>query len=138
MRWLPLGLASLIIVGVSVAWAQYPVRPVVLQNAVSATGVGTSAHVAGFTTAGVQVFHPTAGPTPTFALHFEASINGDHYQAVWCDPVDSSTLVTGTHISGLFTCNLAGMRLFRARVSAYSGSGSISVFAVFMTIGGLL
>lgn len=102
-------------------------KSVILQDGATANANGNDAHVAGFAFLGLQVYHPTAGATPSFTVNFEQSITGSHYFAAFCQHVAAAILHNTTTTSSLWRCNVTGTRVFRARISTYSGSGSISV-----------
>lgn len=112
-------------------------KSVILQDGATANGNGNDAHVAGFAFLGVQVYHPTAGATPAFTLNFEQSLTGSHYVAAFCQHVSAAILHNTTTVAGLWRCNVTGARLLRARISNYSGSGSITVIGNATTCGEL-
>lgn len=103
-----------------------------LQSAASADGNGTVATVAGYQTAGIQI---TQSSSPTYTVNFEGSVGGSTYAAVACRPSTGGTDVTTATAAGVWRCNVAGLRQFRARISGYAGSGTITVHAVFMAGG---
>lgn len=130
-----LGLVNVAIMA-SVAVAQIPSRPVLLQDAATATGVGTTAHVSGYAMVGVQVVVPT-GASPVFSVQFEESLNGTHFSAVLCHPHNGTALTSNAAAAGIWRCNVSGATLFRARVASYTGPGSVSAFGL-MLAGGTL
>ena len=118
------------------AWpssAQYPTSSVILQSAVSANGNGSNAAATGFPLIGVQA--TTSGGPPTFTLNFEVSIDGSTFVATLCRPVGSTAQVTTSTAAGEWRCPVAGARFFRARVSGYAGSGTITVLGVLIAGG---
>jgi len=100
-----------------------------LQNAVGATGNGASLPVDNYTGVGVQV---TISNTAT--VTFEVSQNQSTWQAATCVLTSntSGTQVTTATATGTYQCNVAGMILFRARVSAWT-SGTVTVTATATT-----
>lgn len=108
----------------SMAYAQ-EVRftPVTFQNAATATGNGTTLPVDKYTSVGVQVVI-----SDTATVTFEATSDGTNWVSKTCSSVDdtAATLVTTATASGVYQCNIAGLQLFRARISAYT-AGTVTV-----------
>ena len=116
------------------SWAQLPVRTYILQNAAAANGGGTVAHALGYSIANVQVVIPT-GASPTFTVNFEQSLNDIHYTATLCNPLTAALHVSSTTATGQWWCDITGSLWFRARVSGYTGPGSVTVLTSLMPCG---
>jgi hypothetical protein len=97
-------------------------RKLTLQSAVNATGNGNVFNVAGFETLSVQV-----SGTFTATVTFEGSNDNSTWAAV---PFFNSggTNASTASAAGMFTTNLLGYELFRARVTWTSGT-SVTVIA---------
>lgn len=102
-----------------------------LQNAAVATGNGTAMPVDRFSSIGVQV---TIAATATVA--FEGSQDGTTWASKVCVSASntSGTLVTSATSTGTYQCSVAGLALFRARISAWT-SGAVTVTALATTAG---
>lgn len=89
----------------------------VLQNAVSATGNGSSLDVAGFTTCTLEV-------TGTFVatVTFEASKDDSVWYAISCTYIGSTVISTSTTTTGLYRISVGGVKSIRARVTWTSGT----------------
>lgn len=100
-------------------------QEMLLQNAATATGQGQVLAVDRYTAVALDVTI-----TNSATVSFEGSGLGTTATAVTCVATSntSGTLVTSTTSSGLFQCNVAGLRAFQARISSYA-SGSVTVFA---------
>jgi hypothetical protein len=108
------------------AWADFQkFAPMTLQNAVAATGNGSELPVDQYGGVGLQV---TISATAT--VTFETTVDGTTWVSAACVSVaDTSGTLTSTATgSGAYQCNVSGMALFRARVSAFT-SGTVTVFA---------
>lgn len=119
-------LTCLILGLVTPAWADFQkFNPMTLQNAVGATGNGAELPVDQYGGVGLQV---TISATAT--VTFETTVDGTTWVSAACVSVaDTSGTLTSTATgSGAYQCNVSGMALFRARVSAFT-SGTVTVFA---------
>ena len=99
----------------------------VLQNAATANGNGNTLSVLGM---GTATFTVTGTNVSTFVatVNFQGSEDGINFYALTVTPSNSSTGVTSTTTTGIFTVGVAGLQLIRATVSGYS-SGTITVTA---------
>jgi len=97
---------------------------VTLQNGVAIASNGTAITVNRYTSIALQVTI-----TNTATVTFEGSTDGTTYASQTCTASDntSGTLVTSTTTTGMYQCNIAGLSLFRARVSSFT-SGTVTVF----------
>lgn len=127
-----IGLLALVVV--RSASAQFLTRPYILQNAATAAGGGTVAHVGGFSLMNVQVVNGT-GASPVFVVQFEQSLNDIHYTATLCYPLHAGAGVTTASAPGHWRCNVSGSLWFRARLTSYVGAGPITVYGVLMAGG---
>src|SRR3990167_74115 len=120
-----LGVAFLILVMASPAYALEQSYPLTLQNAAEATGNGTAIEVAGYTSVALTV---TISATAT--VTFEGSEDGSTYASRSCVSIASTsgTGVTSATATGTYQCSVAGLSHFRARVSSF-GSGTVTVHA---------
>lgn len=91
---------------------------VVLQNAVAATGNGTSLTVTGYGSAVLAV-----SGTFVATINFEASVDaGATWISILATNLGASNIVTSTTTTGTFRLNTTGMDLVRARVTWTSGT----------------
>lgn len=97
----------------------------VLQSAAVALGDGQALPVDRYTSVGVDVTVET-----TATVTFEGSVAGGAWSSVTCasSGSTSASLVTTASATGLYQCNVAGLKAFRARVSAWT-AGAVTVFA---------
>lgn len=96
----------------------------VLQLDVVAVADGSAISVEGYTTVGVEV--ALAG---TATITFEGSISGTNWTAFPCVSAGTTPAVSATtEASGLWQCQVAGLRALRARISSWT-SGTVNVFA---------
>jgi hypothetical protein len=124
-KWISVVLVLLV---ATPSWAQTPVhKPLhTFQDAVSATGNGTSIQVQGWATIGVQV---TIADTAT--VTFESTVDPGT-SATWASSVctsvasTSGALVTTATATGVYYCNISGMAQFRVRVSSWT-AGTVTV-----------
>lgn len=103
------------------AWAQtYRIN----SGSLAATG-SVTINTAGFGTVSVQVTGTYVG-----TIAFEGATDQTNFVAVNCTPPNSATAETTTITTGVWTCTVAGLRMFRARMSAYtSGTAVITLGA---------
>jgi len=119
-------LLSLLCLWVSPAWADFEKFSVkTLQNAAVATGNGAELPVDQYTSVGLDV-----AISATATVTFEVTANGTTYVSATCSSIaDQNAALTNTATtSGVYQCNVAGMQLFRARISSY-GSGTVTVLS---------
>jgi len=98
-----------------------------LQDGAQATGAGTPAVVADAATLVIQT-HGTWSAT----LAFEASVDGSTWQGVQVINLETGQIMRTTADKSIFCANVAGMRLFRARITSYS-SGAVYATAMATT-----
>lgn len=95
-----------------------------MQNAVSANGNGTILNTTNYSFAVLDV--RTTG-TPTYTINFEGTIDGTNYFSFPVVNISLGTLFSTTSSAGQFAFRVAGYQNIRARISGYSGTGTISV-----------
>lgn len=111
---------------VAPAYAQHvESQEFLLQNAQAGTGGGVTMPVSQYGTVAIDV---TISATAT--VEFEASAAGGVFTDTGC--IQSLTLLRTTNVisatvTGLFQCNVAGYKSFRANVTA--NTGTVTVFA---------
>lgn len=93
-----------------------------LQNAVAATGNGTAMTVTGYSTVGAEL---TISGSAT--VTWEGSVFAT-FVAIPCTNKTTGTSATTATASGSYTCDIAGLANFRARVSTFV-SGTITANA---------
>lgn len=120
-------LLVLAVPGVAAAQPGPIIRSVVMQNAATATGNGTSLDTS---QASIAILQTTISGTAT--VTFEASVDGTTWSGLYCallaatNPVTGVTNVGTSTASNMYRCNVAGIPIIRARVSAYT-SGTVTV-----------
>jgi hypothetical protein len=122
-RWVLLGIVLCLWPALSFG-QQLQSQPVhTFQSAATATGNGESLAVQGWATVGLQVVI-----SDTATITFEATTDGSNWVSRTCVSIASTSaaLVTTASASGLFSCDVAGMSSFRARISSYTG-GTVTV-----------
>lgn len=77
----------------------------------------------GLASVGMQI---TISASATVSFEGKTDDASSTFTALNCTPPNSTTAVTSTTASGLWTCNVGGLRTVQARVSTY-GSGTIRV-----------
>lgn len=95
-----------------------------LQDAAGAQGNGTPLDVSGMSTLACQV----AGITNA-TITWECSIDGTNWLGVLAAPTTTGTGALTTTANGIFRIDVRGLRLVRARISAWV-SGTITVTGV--------
>lgn len=104
-----------------------------LQDAVAATADGVSFDVSLYHFCIIQIFL-TGGP-PTFTVTFEGSLDNTNWFSLLGNDLSAVGSATTATAAGAFRFDVMGLVRIRARISAYSGSGSITVFANAQTEG---
>jgi hypothetical protein len=94
-----------------------------LQSAATGTGNGTAVDVTGVSRVGVQITGIT-----TATVTFEGTVDGTNWVAVGLPAAATGTIASAPTADGVWFGTVAGLRLFRARISAYT-SGTITVTA---------
>lgn len=124
MQWIMQLICLMMVLWTSPSWALEDYLEVTLHNAATATGNGTVVVVNRYTTISLQI-----DISNTATITFEASADGTTYATTTCTSVGSTsgTLVSTAAASGVYQCNIAGLKNFRARISSYS-SGTVTVF----------
>lgn len=104
-------------------------RAFTLQSAAAATGNGTEADVKGLTALALQV-------TGTFSatVTWEGTLDGTNWIAIVVLNRNAGTQATTATAAGLYLANVAGLALFRARVSAFT-SGAVTVTGRGVSVG---
>ena len=123
--------AILVLATAGHAEAQFASFGHAFQRAVSATGNGTAAVVAGYSTA---TFHVTtaAGP-PVYNIEFEGSIDASAFGPLLCQEASHALArQTATSATGMWRCDVTGLTVFRTRVRTISGTGTLSVLGRVM------
>lgn len=111
----------------SIAWAQSPVTAT-LQTAAT-TGNGTVLTTVGFTLVGLQITENAAGDR---VVNFEGSTDATNFVALSCRNVATLAVATTSSASSVYTCSLAGLKSFRARVSGGT-TGTVTVTALMLS-----
>jgi hypothetical protein len=96
----------------------------VLQSGAVATGNGNTVNVAGKSKIGIQVTGITVA-----TVTFEATIDGTNWVALSGSNVASAAAITSLAADGIFSANVGGLLLVRARVSAWT-SGTVVATAL--------
>jgi len=93
-----------------------------LQSAAAATGNGTAMDVSGYSALAVQV-------TGTFVatITFEGTVDGSTWVAIQGINYNDGHLASTATAAGLFYIPIAGLELFRARVTWTSGTSVTTV-----------
>lgn len=132
-------LASLL--AATVAWGQARSFVHVFQQAQGSMAPGATAHVLGYTT---LVLHIAAAGTPSFNVHFQGSLNGTnfvqhHCQALSLTQSGATVVAVEMHTAlttGMWRCNVAGFAFFRAHISAFTGSTSVTILGAVLSLPG--
>lgn len=106
-------------------------KKVLMQDAAGATGNGTAFNVSDFKTLSLQVSGTFVG-----TITFEGSLDETNYVSLQAANVASGAVATTTTAAGVFVADVSGLKLVRARVSAFT-SGTITVYGVATEGGGL-
>lgn len=141
-RWAALGAGCLLLLA-GIAWGQPRAFVHVFQQAQAGIAPGAAAHVLGYTN---LVVHVAAAGTPSFNVHFQASLDGTSWSQHHCQALSLTANAAGTATSsvfmhtalgtGLWRCNVAGLAFFRAHVTAFTGSTSVTVLGAAMSLPG--
>lgn len=144
MPWRALAWVPLSVVLAASAWAQMP-RPFVhvFHRAQAGIAPGNAAHVLGYTS---LVVHVAATGSPAFNVHFQVSLDGTSWALHHCQALSLTTNVAGTSTSavymhtalatGFWRCNVAGLQFFRAHITAFTGSTSLTIVGGAITLEG--
>ena len=73
--------------------------------------------------------------TFTLTVQFEATVDGETFVALNILPSNSATAVSSTTAAGAWRANVAGYRLVRARVSAFTSGSANATFLAASTGG---
>lgn len=98
-----------------------------LQDAADATGNGVAIDLSDVSLSGATYLALQITGTFVGTVTFEGSVDKTNYAAVLVSNSAGSAAATATGV-GIFTADVRGLNLFRARVSAYT-SGAITVVA---------
>jgi len=125
-----LGLLLLLAAG---AWGQARSFVHVFQQAQGSAAPGATAHVLGYTT---LVLHIAAAGTPSFNVHFQGSLNGSNWSQHHCQALSSAIPMHTALTTGMWRCNVAGLAFFRAHISAFTGTTSVTVLGAVLSLPG--
>lgn len=136
MPWRALTWLPLLLVLAASAWAQLP-RPFVHVFHRTQVGIasGADAHVLGYS---LLTVHVAAAGTPSFNVHFLGSLDATNWTLHHCQATSLSAHVVGNvtpqavamHTAlgtGIWRCNVTGFTHFRAHVTAFTGTTSVTV-----------
>lgn len=98
----------------------------ILQNAVSANANGTAMNVSQYSTVGFDV---EVSGTPNFTVNFEVSNDNTHWYPVNTTQSGTTTILNTTSSVGIYYANVTTITYARAKISGYSGTGTITVTA---------
>ena len=125
------------------AWGQARSFVHVFQQAQGSMASGATAHVLGYTTV---VLHIAAAGTPSFNVHFQGSLNGTNFVQHHCQALSLTANAAGTGTSavsmhtamttGMWRCNVAGLAFFRAHISAFTGTTSVTILGAVLSLPG--
>ena len=143
-RFLAVGLLASLVIAAG-AWGQARSFVHVFQQAQGSMAPGATAHVLGYTT---LVLHIGAAGTPKFNVHFQGSLNGTNWSQHHCQSLALTTTPTPTHINttailmhtalttGMWRCNIAGLAFFRAHISAFEHTTSVTILGSVLSLPG--
>lgn len=132
--WLVVLGAALLVAGTAAAQARGFIH--VFHRTQTGVSPGAAAHVLGYTTATI---HVGATGTPSFNVHFLASLDGTSWTLYHCQSTARLTghrsvamhTVLGT---GLWRCDVAGLAYLAAHITAYTGGGSVTVIGTLVQL----
>ena len=94
-----------------------------LQSAATGTGAGTAVDVSGAARIGVQITGIT-----TATVTFQGTIDGTNWVTVGLPAAATGTIASAPTADGIWFGPIAGLRQFRANITAYT-TGTITVTA---------
>lgn len=104
------------------AASPFPInRTATLQNAVTTTGNGNTIDTARMAIVTIQV----SGSLSSTTVVPEGSNDNSNWNTLTCYTLDSGTSAASFTATGMWRCNVAGIALVRARISANSGTVTV-------------